>query len=247
MKELIKVLWDDYVKLNPDAEKIYNLLGQPKNDHIAFRTFHGISKVRKVFAKFGYTEGGHYDFEQKKLIAIHMEHANPEFPKIFISQLKLEQCTPFVQSYATWAEGKVPDVPTLPSRPWRTVSHDDYKLLLEDSEYAAWVMAWGLRANHFTVDVSSVGPNVTLKWIENANKYLKEKGFTLNTNGGEIKGSKEEGLKQSSTIAPMVMYRFTDGIEYPIRGCYLEFAERFQGFEGFIAKSADKIFESTDK
>jgi hypothetical protein len=31
-----------------------------------------------------------------------------------------------------------------------------------------------------------------------------------------------------------------------IPGCYYEFALRYNNFDGFIAGSADKIFESTD-
>jgi hypothetical protein len=41
-----------------------------------------------------------------------------------------------------------------------------------------------------------------------------------------------------------------DSIEYEthdIPGCYYEFALRHNGFDGFIAGSADKIFESTNK
>ena len=34
------------------------------------------------------------------------------------------------------------------------ISYEDYKTLLAESEYAAWLSAWGYRANHFTVSIN---------------------------------------------------------------------------------------------
>jgi hypothetical protein len=72
----------------------------------------------------------------------------------------------------------------------------------------------------------------------------------MNSSGGEIKGSKEQFLKQSSTLAEIVPVEFIEGVR-EVPACYYEFAERFRNddgklFSGFIAGSADKIFESTD-
>ncbi|MCK5469078.1 MAG: DUF1338 family protein, partial [Cyclobacteriaceae bacterium] len=57
--------------------------------------------------------------------------------------------------------------------------------------------------------------------------------------------------EQSSTIAYNKEISFSDG-NYLIPACYYEFALRYPQsdgnlFRGFIAGSADKIFESTDK
>jgi hypothetical protein len=57
-------------------------------------------------------------------------------------------------------------------------------------------------------------------------------------------------LKQSSTMADIVSLEFAEGYRQ-VPACYYEFAERFEDtegklFSGFIAGSADKIFESTD-
>jgi len=86
--------------------------------------------------------------------------------------------------------------------------------------------------------------------IEDVNEYLKQQNFELNTSGGEIKGNEDVCLKQSSTMANMVDWKFEDGT-YPIRSCFYEFAERFamnngELYQGFVAASADKIFESTN-
>jgi hypothetical protein len=82
------------------------------------------------------------------------------------------------------------------------------------------------------------------------NTFLKDHGYQLNSSGGEIKGTAKEMLEQSSTLADQVEVRFSDG-SHVIPGCYYEFARRYRNaagklFSGFIAGSADKIFESTD-
>ena len=86
--------------------------------------------------------------------------------------------------------------------------------------------------------------------LEELNAFLKDNGFDLNTSGGEIKGGRDVFLAQSSTLASVVRVKFTDS-ENLIPCCYYEFAERFpmsdgKLYSGFVAKSADKIFESTD-
>ena len=91
----------------------------------------------------------------------------------------------------------------------------------------------------------------TLATLEEVNQLLKVNGFLLNDSGGEIKGTPSELLEQSSTRSEMIQVNFSDGIQ-EIPGCYYEFARRYPDadghlYSGFIAKSADKIFESTDK
>ena len=72
----------------------------------------------------------------------------------------------------------------------------------------------------------------------------------MNSSGGEIKGTPEELLQQSSIMANHINVEFKEGV-YSIPGCYYEFAQRYPDetgklYSGFIAKSADKIFESTN-
>jgi len=103
-------------------------------------------------------------------------------------------------------------------------------------------------ANHFTVLVNALG---TFDDLGQLNRFLVENGFELNTSDGEIKGSPQVYLEQSSTLADRVQVQFSDGAE-SIPACYYEFARRYplpngELFSGFVAKSADKIFESTDR
>src|SRR5206468_13073281 len=78
-------------------------------------------------------------------------------------------------------------------RPWR-VRRAEYEALLAASEYAAWVAAFGFRVNHFTVDFNSL---TTFPDLESLDAFLLEHGFTLNTVGGAIKGTRADCLEQS--------------------------------------------------
>jgi hypothetical protein len=86
--------------------------------------------------------------------------------------------------------------------------------------------------------------------VEKVNSLLKDNGFLINDSGGEIKGTPSELLEQSSTRSGIIRVEFTEGV-FEIPGCYYEFARRYPDehghlYSGFIAKSADKIFESTN-
>jgi len=130
---------------------------------------------------------------------------------------------------------------------WGKPNWETYLRLRDESEYAAWLYVYGYRANHFTVSVNYLKNYATM---DLTNAFLKESGFKLNSSGGEIKGTPEELLQQSSTLADIVSVEFDDRVEQ-IPACYYEFALRFPDsdgkiYNGFIAKSADKIFESTN-
>ncbi|HLL23180.1 MAG TPA: DUF1338 family protein, partial [Kofleriaceae bacterium] len=131
-------------------------------------------------------------------------------------------------------------------RPWR-VTYAQYKTLLAESEYAAWVAAFGFRVNHFTVDVGALA---TFPDLHALVAFLVEHAFVMNRAGGVIKGSAAERLEQASTIADAVEVAFEDAT-VKIPSCYYELALRYrlpngETFQGFVPASANKIFESTD-
>ncbi len=96
---LFDTLWDTYrrrVSYVQTYEQVIRKAGATFfNDHIAFRTFAcqqpqtGIASISRVFEALGYRAAGSYHFEDKQLSAIHFQHANAQFPKIFISELKV--------------------------------------------------------------------------------------------------------------------------------------------------------------
>ena len=131
--------------------------------------------------------------------------------------------------------------------PWGKIDWQTYQDLLKESEYAAWMAAFGFRVNHFTVFYNALK---TFKDFSDLNGFIKGLGFQLNSVGGEIKGSNKVFLEQSSTFACPVEVDFADR-RMRIPGCYYEFARRYPKpdgklFQGFLPDSADKIFESTD-
>ncbi len=262
LKELLSKMWSDYCLLNPAAKRIHELFQaegeKVLNDHIALRTFNhpklGIAGLARQFKAFGYVESPQdYVFTDKKLYAKHFEHPDQELPKIFISELELEKVSPYCRdTLNSLAEGLSTDVVnsenfSMVGRPWKMTT-EAYNKLAQESEYASWVAAHGFRPNHFTVNVNALKKFGDLKVL---NEFVKSKGYTLNTAGGEIKGTPAVYLEQSSTMASEVNVKFDDG-ELMIPGCYYEFAKRYplptgELYQGFVAASADKIFESTNK
>jgi hypothetical protein len=262
LNSTLNQLWNAYAKQNPSAKKIQSLFldeGEVvENDHIAFRTFNhssiNIEVLSKIFLKLGYVEMGDYHFEEKHLFAKHYEHPNQvNAPRIFISQLIVEDFSSFLQDTVKKSIEKIPqselnpDTIVFAGNLWGKPNWDTYLKLRDESEYAAWVYVYGFRVNHFTVSVNHLKKYGTM---ESTNQFLKDNGFTLNSSGGEIKGTPEELLQQSSTMADIIPVEFDDRVEH-IPACYYEFANRFPDkngslYSGFIAKSADKIFESTN-
>lgn len=257
VEQLFDNMWQDYLALNPDALKIFELFSAKDkvvNDHVAFRTYGlpglRVEDIAAPLIELGYQEVQEYDFEKKKLRAKH--YAHPTMPLVFISELKVEEFSREVQTLIKQLASQV-DLNQVKAqdflysgRPWTIVS-DVYERLLEESEYAAWVAAFGYRPNHFTVSINDLSQ---FKTIEQVNQFVKDNGFPLNTSGGEVKGTPESMLEQSSTLANHVEVQFSD-TTLTIPSCFYEFALRYpkasgELFKGFIASSADKIFESTN-
>lgn len=254
-------MWQDYIAINPLAKKVYDTLisegEKVSNDHIALRTFNHprvtIDVLAKPFLENGYSYVGDYHFPDKKLYAKHFDHSDEKMPKIFISELKLED---FSAELRKTVGGLIDQIPkgmeeqfdfTSIGRPWK-VSTKIYNDLLKESDYAAWVAAFGYRPNHFTVFINELKKYSDIRVL---NEFLKAKGFKLNSSGGEVKGSQEVFLEQSSTLANSIEVTFDDS-KLTIPACYYEFAKRYpmkngKLYQGFVATSADKIFESTNK
>jgi hypothetical protein len=259
--DLLDALWRDYVAATPQAERIHRLLGERgervQNDHVALRTYGlsgiGIAALARPFEALGWREQpDRYRFADKKLVARYWRHPDPAQPKVFISELCVAELSPAANQIIDRLVRQLPadfgqraDLPWA-GRPWQ-VSRAEYEALLAESEYAAWVAAFGFRVNHFTVLVNAL---TTFADLQALNAFLVEHGFTLNEAGGVIKGTPSERLEQSSTRADSIEVDFSGEIAR-VPSCYYEFARRYplpsgELFHGFVPASADKIFESTD-
>ncbi len=262
LKTLLGHLWKDYALMTPQAEEIQELLSERDevfiNDHIALRTFAidgiGVRDLAMPFLSLGYQFTGEYHFEKKKLYARSYSHQSGKFPRIFISELLIEEFSAELQTIAKDIVAALPERTTalqlLQCQDlWPRVSLQDYSKLLEESEYAAWLGAFGIRANHFTVSVNELR---SFGNLQSLNGFLRARGYRINGGEREIQGSPEQFLEQSSTVASRVPWKFSCGQVHDIPSCYYEFAIRYPVpgtwllYDGFISQSADKIFESTN-
>jgi hypothetical protein len=262
LSTILTRLWNDYKSQNPSAGKIHDLFireGEKViNDHIAFRTLDlhetDIDVLALPFICNGYVQKGEYFFKEKHLYAKHFESlSDKNAPRIFISRLILSEFSPFLQKTLKEAFRKVDPVKLhsteliFAGSLFDPISFEVYNKLREESEYAAWFYVFGFRANHFTVNINALKKYNN---ILSVNELLKSHGYVLNTAGGEVKGTPEELLQQSSTVADMVKVKFIEGT-FEVPCCYYEFAQRYPDstgklYSGFVASSADKIFESTN-
>lgn len=286
LTEILAGLFETYEAHVPDVSKITQALVQKGivntqedivNDHIAFRTLGvphlGINSLEKIFTHYGYQKRDYYRFDEKKLNAFWYAPPEPEYPRIFISELCVDELS---ENSKKIIKGYTENISTDPvlgidlnntaeviaffSKPlWQLPVWEDYQALLNESEYAAWVIYNRYYLNHYTISVHELPE----PWnaLPTFNQFLLEIGIRLNDAGGVIKTSPDNLLLQSSTVAQLINAPFACGSVHEISGSYVEFAERkplpdFNNTdsskvkrehrrEGFEAGNADKIFEST--
>ncbi|WP_028454353.1 DUF1338 domain-containing protein [Chitinilyticum litopenaei] len=255
-------LWQHYAALTPQSPVIRALFGGDAviNDHVAFRTFAdspvSLARLEPLLAALGYRRHAPYAFPDKHLAAWgYVCDADPDAPLVFLSELDVSALPAACQAIlrpliATIADNAASDPQVLHAGPlWPAISSSEYELLASASEYAAWLAVHGMTANHFTIAVHRLNPPLTLEAVC---ERVATAGFALNTAGGTIKGTPAELLEQASTLADRQDYRFADGVTLMVPTCYYEFARRYPDqdgklYQGFVAASANRIFESTDR
>ena len=260
--ELFDTLWETYRQRVSYVATYEQVIKGAKatfvNDHIAFRTFAvqqpltGIASVSRVFEALGYRAAGSYHFEDKQLSAIHFQHTNPQFPKLFISELKVwelpkearEIINRSVRSHrpnvseevlsalhhlegdSTRAQELVPEVVGLfHDLPWLLPRREDVVALNVVSQYAAWVLVHGYNVNHFTSLINSHGVPA-LDDIEKTIATLQKAGIPMKT---EIEGERGSKLRQTATEAVKIDVDVLDkGIpaKMPWTYAYFELAQR---------------------
>jgi 2-oxoadipate dioxygenase/decarboxylase-like protein len=268
--EFFEALWEDFVEIAPQAADIRERFlehGEAVvDDHVAFRTFNraplGLDQLEPLLLELGYRAFCDYRFTEKKLRA--RAYLCPGSPRIFLSELLVdelsapsrqlvESCVIQARRVIAEAEGSADATPSsaeifCAGRLWNPIRFSDYERLAHESEYAAWLCALGLHANHFTLNVNAFKK---LTSIEAVLSFVESAGYAVNTAGGRVKGSPALMLEQGSTLADQMPVPFAHG-ERKIPTCYYEFALRYPDangslFEGFVETSANRIFESTDR
>jgi Domain of unknown function (DUF1338) len=246
-RQLLDLLWDRYVQDVPYARTFLSLCETPfANDHVAFRSLRrpgsGIAAFRSVFARLGWRDGGVYTFPDAHLEAIHMSHPDG-LPRVFLSELVAEQLSPRAQAILA----KLPADPPPPASddpaalaawfvpPSAPPGEDDLLALEAESQYGAWLLAFGRKVNHFTASV----PEVEL-W----QRRLADAGVPMKS---EIEGEPGTVLRQTATRAASLSIPLAGGRTRAWPYAYLEIAERHAGFDGFLGPQARQLFDMTKR
>ncbi len=255
-------LWEDYIRMAPRAARLKSVFeGRGErvlNDHIAFRTLDldpiRLESLQGHILALGYEPLAPYVFTEKKLNAWGFLHPDPFQPRIFLSALDCSALSAdaqkILEDICAQIDSSLVEKPEVlwSGRLWDPISWENYNSLLNESEYAAWFAALGLHANHFTIAINYLK---NTRGVEEVLQVVEAEGIPVNESGGRVKGSPEVLLEQGSSMADRMPVEFAGGEMHDIPTCYYEFALRYADadgnlYQGFVAASADKIFESTD-
>ena len=141
--EFYQQIWQDYIKMTPQAEAIEGALrmrGETVvNDHIAFLTFNQgparLATLEPLILALGYKRFEPYDFAGKKLDAMGYTPPSSDLPRIFISELRVEELSAESQAVLQRLIGQMPvDTAADASvfwrgRAWLAPTFADYKML----------------------------------------------------------------------------------------------------------------------
>jgi hypothetical protein len=236
---LIDSLWKQYIERVPYAKKYSDLVvnkgGKVVIDHIAFRTFNthtgeqpeGIRAIKHILNFLEYKPVSKYNFRKRKLNAVHFEHPDEMFPKIFVSQLEVNELPEWAQNMINnavhntsyllsdksiellrileengilpleAAEYLVNDLVHYFRRPWNIPLKDDVLKINDISQYGAWVLLHGNSVNHFAAFVNYQDIK-ELSDLESTCKALAAAGIPMKES---IEGEKGSKLQQSATLA----------------------------------------------
>jgi hypothetical protein len=252
-------LWETYRERVPHVRTYERVVaehgGRFVNDHIAFRTLAtqqpsaGMHTLVRPFEALGYLPAGCYEFPDKSLSAIHLQHANADFPKLFVSELRTWELSDAAREIvaralaghrppladATLAALRRIDganaglldelVRLFHDRPWSPPERADVEALNAESQYGAWVLLHGYAVNHFTALVNSHGV-ASLNDIDRTIAALVEAGVPMKD---AIEGEPGSKLRQTATAAANVDVAVREnGSEttLPWTYAYFELAER---------------------
>lgn len=138
-------------------------------------------------------------------------------------------------------------------RDWPLPTCREFYTVHEYNELLAWVLVFGRLPNHFTLSVHLL--NLFTNFREFCDFIEYHLGFKLNAEGGRIKGGKEKGIAQSSTLGQLREIALADG-NVQLSTDFIEFVWRYplaqvaqpvlwrDYFTDFIAKHANHVIES---
>lgn len=236
---LIGKLWEQFVERVPYAHQYAGLVkekgGKVVIDHLAFRTFNthtgeqpeGIRAIKHVLNFLGYVPVTKYRFPKKNLNSIHFEHPDETLPKIFVSQLEVNELPAWAQSVINdtvhntcyllsdrsiellrileenkvlpneAADYLVDDLAQYFRRAWNIPLKENVLKINDVSQFGAWVLIHGNAVNHVAVLIN--GQNIK-EWpdLETTYNALVAAGIPMK---GTIEGDSGSKLRQTATLA----------------------------------------------
>jgi Domain of unknown function (DUF1338) len=233
--ELLDVLWRNYVAATPQVEQIRQLLTERGeilcDDHIALRTYAapgiGIDALARPFEALGWRTADRFHHGDQHLRAGCWQHDDPGLPKVWISELVLDELSPeargTIDALLGALSGAVSDERAWPwpwpRRPWRVTSAG-YRALLAESEVAAWLAVFGPGVHHFAVDLGSLS---TFPDLEALGAFLVDHGFRIDD--AARRGRRSAPLERLATRSDPAAVELADAT-LRIPGCPYEFARR---------------------
>jgi hypothetical protein len=265
LSSLLNRLWQAYIERVEYARKYAELVqakgGRVVNDHIAFRTLNvdgagqpaGIPAIARVIEPLGYHQAGQYEFKDKHLNANHYEHDDLALPKIFISQLEVDQLPGSEADLIRQAVASGKELLSKESidqlsksnlstaaatalcnqlssffmtRPWGPPSIEMIHTVNAVSQYGAWTLLHGNNVNHFTAYINE---QAVSDWpdIDATVAGLTRAGIPMKP---EVEGRPGSKLRQTATQAVNVDCDVVDEAGKPAKlkwaYAYYELAER---------------------
>ncbi len=239
-------LWLDYSHRVPYARIYEGVIseagGTLANDHIAFRSLAlsletaigtvnlGIPHLEQVLDGLGYVPMGELSFPAQHLYARHYRHPQQDefdLPKLFISELRVDQLPPEVRSHLEQTvqsgldlegllecQSAIQDLKAIDNsstdphilaqrlkclfvRPWMPPVRSHLETVNAVSQYGAWVLLHGYAVNHFTGYVNRQN-TPAYPDIETTAQALRSRGVPMKA---DIEGTAEVGLRQTATQA----------------------------------------------
>ncbi len=276
-RELWAQLWEIY-RQRVNYARIYEAMiqtagGIVANDHIAFRSLRlvvdsptgsvnlGIPYLENIVEWLGYQVAGEYQFgaprsgslRDRHLYARHYRHpAQDEFdlPKLFISELIVEQLPPLIvsaiqdtvksgsffdllalqqSSLASEKDEKAISKALLPAftRPWAPPKRTVVEAVNMVSQYGAWVLLHGYGVNHFTAYINRQNTPIYPD-IESTAQALASQGVPMKNS---FEGGQSSGLQQTAThavIEPVAVLDEQGNLDQMLWSyAYYELAQRY--------------------
>ncbi|MBU8895695.1 DUF1338 domain-containing protein [Corallococcus sp. M34] len=239
---LLDLLWERYASEVPYARTFVTLCGGTfRNDHVALRSLArpggGIALMSRPFERLGWRAAGAYTFPDARLSAIYLAH--PEgLPRVFISELRSEELSARARELlATLPEDPPPPEEVDALAAWfHAPPPPSEAALLElekESQYGAWLLAFGRKVNHFTGAVDDV---------EVWQRRMREAGVPMKA---DIEGEPGTALRQTATHASPLPVLLQGGATRAWPYAYFEIAQRAPHFDGFLGPQARALFDMT--